>query len=61
MSNLQIWRPNQIYEIGAQTMYNNTLYKCLVKHKSIDAWNPMVKPQYWRVNQPTAVVSSMKR
>jgi chitodextrinase len=48
MSNLQVWRPNQVYEIGTQIMYNNSLYRCLQKHKSYADWNPDTKPQYWR-------------
>ena len=61
MSNLQIWRENQVYEIGTQIMYKNKLYRCLVRHKSYPDWNPEVKSQYWRPEAPSyAPVTSLK-
>lgn len=48
------WKTDTDYTVGDRVSYEETLYKCLLDHKSQSSWTPDVSPSLWvRIDDPS--------
>lgn len=48
------WQTDTGYTVGDRVSYEETLYKCLLDHKSQASWTPDVSPSLWvRIDDPS--------
>lgn len=52
------WAPNTSYSLGAQVIYNGTIYECITAHTSQTGWEPAIVPALWKVVSTTATATN---
>lgn len=52
------WKANQIYGVGAKVSYNSVVYTCLQAHTSLVGWEPSSTPALWTRSSGSTVAST---